>query len=329
MPVKGGVREFREVLKDGDEMAKIGEAFKSITGAPSLPIDLSVILDAEAQLQEDLLARKNHNLEELKQLIEDTKDIPLEKLIWSEQGCDIFDHLCLRMDINQAYAEALPQWKDVADLLEVDSLRTQWVQTCVRPKEGLTRAILEIYMKDGGTLGEVLEALYKLDCLQVLQEIQGKVLKYLEQKDKLVGMKTAQGSPAEKIDPRFFSILATLATAMGSGDPCAAIQKLSNGLCRAQTNLSKDALSQPISHDLIVQNSTIEVGNSDLPPLKMRTYDSDLHLKSSKAFDLKKKDGPEKVCRIMLLFAEDGLQYADQVYGMVQALEHKVTNYAT
>ena len=31
-------------------------------------------------------------------------------------GCDIFDELCLRIDVNQKYAELLPQWKDVAQI---------------------------------------------------------------------------------------------------------------------------------------------------------------------------------------------------------------------
>ncbi len=61
-------------------------------------------------------------------------------------GCSIFDELCLRIDVNQKYASVLPQWKDVADVLEVDQLRTMWIETCVRPREGLTRAMLEIYM---------------------------------------------------------------------------------------------------------------------------------------------------------------------------------------
>ena len=72
------------------------------------------------------------------------------------------------IDVNQRYVEMLPQWKDVADLLEIDALKTQWVDTCVRPIEGLTRAMLEIYMQDGGTLGDVLEALLELELLRVV-----------------------------------------------------------------------------------------------------------------------------------------------------------------
>ena len=37
----------------------------------------------------------------------------------------MFDDLCLRIDVNQRYASLLPQWKDVAHILEVDALRTK------------------------------------------------------------------------------------------------------------------------------------------------------------------------------------------------------------
>ena len=75
-------------------------------------------------------------------------------------GCDIFDELCLRIDVNQKQAELLPQWKDVAHQLEIDQLMTKWVEVCVRPKEGLARAMLEIYMKDGGRY------IYQFICIQ-------------------------------------------------------------------------------------------------------------------------------------------------------------------
>ena len=34
-------------------------------------------------------------------------------------------------------------------------MKTEWVKVCIRPEQSFTRAILEIYMNDGGTLGEV------------------------------------------------------------------------------------------------------------------------------------------------------------------------------
>merc|ERR1740116_589475 len=80
-------------------------------------------------------------------MIDDTLDLPLEKLVLTPEGCEIFDTLCLRLDVNQKYVDLLPQWRDVAHILQLDDLATKWVEVCVRPKEGLTRAMLEIYMR--------------------------------------------------------------------------------------------------------------------------------------------------------------------------------------
>ena len=87
-------------------------------------------------------------------MIDETLDLPLEKLVLTPEGCEIFDILCLRLDVNQKYVDLLPQWRDVAHVLQLDDLATKWVEVCVRPREGLTRAMLEIYMRDGGTLGK-------------------------------------------------------------------------------------------------------------------------------------------------------------------------------
>ena len=114
-----------------------------------------------------------------------TMDLPLEKLILTPEGCDIFDTLCIRIDVNQKYADLLPQWKDLAHQLQIDDLVTKWVETCVRPREGLTRAVMEIYMKDGGTLGEVLEALLHLELLQILEETRPGLEKYIRMKVRL------------------------------------------------------------------------------------------------------------------------------------------------
>ena len=125
---------------------------------------------------------RQESLREYKRMISQTMDLPLEKLILTPEGCDIFDKLCIRIDVNQRYADLLPQWKDVAHHLEIDSLVTKWVETCVRPREGLTRAIMEIYMKDGGTLGEVLEALLHLELLDILEETRPGLEKFIKMK---------------------------------------------------------------------------------------------------------------------------------------------------
>ena len=71
----------------------------------------------------------------------------------------------------------------------------KWVETCVRPKEGLTKAMLEMYMQDGGTLGEVLQALLQLECLDILEAIRPKVDKFLEERDRHKDITSPSSSP--------------------------------------------------------------------------------------------------------------------------------------
>jgi hypothetical protein len=48
-------------------------------------------------------------------------------------------------------------------------MKTEWVKVCVRPEQSFTRAILEIYMNDGGTLGEVIHALRRQKQYRIIQ----------------------------------------------------------------------------------------------------------------------------------------------------------------
>ena len=143
-----------------------------------------VVLSEDFELSDDENEEKcrQESLQEYKRMIRQTMDLPLEKLILTPEGCEIFDNLCIRIDVNQKYADLLPQWKDLAHQLQIDELVTKWVETCVRPREGLTRAVMEIYMKDGGTLGEVLEALLHLELLQILEETRPALEKYIRMK---------------------------------------------------------------------------------------------------------------------------------------------------
>ena len=80
-------------------------------------------------------------------------------------------------------------------LINITSLLfDKWVETCVRPKEGLTKAMLEMYMQDGGTLGEVLQALLQLQCLDILEAIRPKVEKFLEERDRYKDTTTSPSS---------------------------------------------------------------------------------------------------------------------------------------
>ena len=64
----------------------------------------------------------------------------------------------------------------------------------MRPKEGLTKAMLEMYMQDGGTLGEVLQALLQLECLDILEAVRPKVEKFLEERERHTD--TSSSSPS-------------------------------------------------------------------------------------------------------------------------------------
>ncbi len=107
----------------------------------------------------------------------------------------------------KAYAQCLPQWGDLAAALEVDELRTQWVRACVRPSEGLTRAMLEIYMRDGGTLGEVLGALLKLELLQVLEKLRPRVRAFLKERE-LEAEKDGEGKGGgdDKVNAKYVAL---------------------------------------------------------------------------------------------------------------------------
>ena len=48
-------------------------------------------------------------------------------------------------------------------------MKAEWVQVCVRPEQSFTRAILEIYMADGGSRGEVITALRKQKQFRIIQ----------------------------------------------------------------------------------------------------------------------------------------------------------------
>ena len=44
--------------------------------------------------------------------------------------------------------------------------------------------MLEMYMQDGGTLGDVLHALLQLECLDILEATKPKVEKFLQERER-------------------------------------------------------------------------------------------------------------------------------------------------
>jgi len=256
-------------------------------------------------------------------LEEQSKDIPLQKVVFSPEGIALFDELCLRVDVNQRYASVLPQWTDVAHLLEVDSLRTKWVETCVRPREGLTRAMLEIYMNDGGTLGDVIGALIKLECFDILETIRPKAERYIEHYKMGSKFEPSLSNESSQVNEKYFSVLKTLVKVLGQGDPCDELQRFRHGL-KATSHLSgpfsQNTPPPPPHH----QVTTVQHLGLSPPPKfftedKVSAYRSDLHLEQLKSPD-PLRDGRNK-CKILLLFSKDGIQAAEQFVQIANTVE--------
>jgi len=273
-----------------------------------------VVVDEDLALSDDENDEKcrQESLQEYKRMIRQTIDLPLEKLILTPEGCDIFDNLCIRIDVNQKYADLLPQWKDLAHQLQIDELVTKWVETCVRPREGLTRAVMEIYMKDGGTLGEVLEALLHLELLQILEETRPALEKYIRMKD------AGELIPKTMLaNENFFSVIKTLLMALGNKDPCQDLYKFANGLKNG------NMVSGEIQEQTLVIQSATEVLNDDWPK-----FDSEIHLKQHVRKEEKKSqdDGTKVTCKILVLFAEDGVEAAETAIQISRRMSHPESN---
>lgn len=314
MPVRGSKSKAKENDERRKEefLARIKEAAKNTNA--TVPVEEINELSSDEDSDEEL---RTTSLNSYRRFIDQTMDLPLEKLIMTPEGVSVFDELCLRLDINQKYADLLPQWTDVAHKLEVDQLMTKWVEVCVRPREGLTRAMLEIYMKDGGTLGEVLSALLHLECLDILELTKPKIEKYIKLRDSNELM--PQGTFLN--NDNFFSVLKTLILALGNKDPCQDLHKYSGGL--------KNGFSPPMEHTITVQSAETEVLNNN-PCLSKDWphYQSELHLhKKSKLMDeefyedLDKSKRKKISCKVLLLFSEDGVPASEMAIEVSKSLD--------
>ena len=216
------------------------------------------------------------------------------------------------------YEDILPQWKNLAVRLEVSELRTKWIETCVRPSEGLTRYLLEVYMRDGGTLGEVLQGLLELGCLDILEMLKEKVGSFLEHRN-VPDTKAIKG----KIDPKFFSILATLANALGKADPIAdMMQRHSLGLKKCSAQSDSGEIFDQRETSVMVRGVGTGAENCDPNPGRdWPAYSPELHLKQRSAGIEKGRRG--NCCRILLLFADDGVSFSEEAHNMMQGVEHR------
>ena len=75
-------------------------------------------------------------------------------------------------------------------------------------------------------LGEVLEALLELECLDILEDTKPKVDVYIKKKEAGDLVAISNFANCEN----FFSIIKTLAAALGNQDPCRDVHKYANGL---------------------------------------------------------------------------------------------------
>jgi len=163
-----------------------------------------------------------------------TRAIPLSHLSCCKEGAELFSRLCMWVDINQQYVDLglFPQWDDMARELNIDEMKTEWVRVCVRPEQSFTRAVLEIYMQDGGTLGEVIAVLRKQKQYRIIQEISELAEEFLDVYNtyhKASILSSESGLPSSG---HLYSILRTLAetfTKSGQEDPLNKLQLYSGG----------------------------------------------------------------------------------------------------
>ena len=147
-------------------------------------------------------------------------------------------------------------------------------------------------------------------------------------------------SSFSQIHENFFSVIKTLILALGQADPCLDMKQYANGLkpilnkCSATDNI----VSKPVEHQVLIQTGST-TPNYSAPTANITNlshpYNSKLHNQSKDAKSLTdpsltqlektKIGGCEKLtCRILLLFSEDGTEYASQAVDLARAVNHDV-----
>ena len=98
-------------------------------------------------------------------------------------------------------------------------------------------------------LGEVLEALLELECLDILEDTKPKVDVYIKKKEAgdLVAMSNFANCE------NFFSIIKTLAVALGNQDPCRDVHKYANGLKNKKHEVSTYLLNLSLFLSILFQ----------------------------------------------------------------------------
>jgi len=328
------VQKISQLIDNHDENKNTLDCFESLT------------VSGEAVGSEDSILEESHIDEsdlwmvKYDELAQKSINIPLSHLGCCKEGSELFNDLCMWVDINQKYVDLglFPQWDDIARELSIDEMKTEWVRVCIRPEQSFTRAILEIYMEDGGTLGDVIGALRKQKQYRIIQEISDKAEEFM---DVYNTYHKNNYNPNSSTNVHLYSILKTLFETfnkVGHEDPLNKFQLYSSGFKSYLKNLN-DLKGQPNDTDLIVNNvhfngpapleshdsgytSPYRYGGS-LPSMTESNLQSkpisEIRDKKSKKVLNEVEEGKQyHTIRILLVFARDGVTHADQIVtGMV------------
>ena len=112
----------------------------------------------------------------------------------------------------------------------------------------------------------------------------------------------------------FFSVIKTLLMALGNQDPCQDLYKFANGLKNG------NMVSGEIQEQTLVVQSATEVLNNDWPK-----FDSEVHLKQIPEVEKKESGSGKVTCKILVLFAEDGVVAAETAIQISRTLTHPVS----
>lgn len=328
------VHNISELISYHDENKNTVDCFESLAVAHE-PLNTEDTLLEEAHIDHSDLWIVKYD-----ELAQKSKNIPLSHLGCCKEGGELFNDLCMWVDINQKYVDLglFPQWDDIARELDIDDMKTEWVKVCIRPEQSFTRAILEIYMSDGGTLGEVITALRKQKQYRIIQEISEKAEEFM---DVYNTYHKNSYNPNSSTNVHLYSILKTLFETfnkVGHEDPLNKFQLYSSGFKSYLKNFS-DTKVHPSDTDLIVNavhiNEAASYENHDSGYTSPHRYGGSLpamsesNLQSKPISEIRDKkpkrvlnevqeDQPHHTIKILLVFAKDGVTHADHIVtGMI------------
>eukprot|EP00088_Acartia_fossae_P013718 TRINITY_DN17256_c0_g1_i2.p1 TRINITY_DN17256_c0_g1~~TRINITY_DN17256_c0_g1_i2.p1 ORF type:complete len:475 (-),score=155.06 TRINITY_DN17256_c0_g1_i2:718-2142(-) len=291
------------------------------------------VIQVEAEI-EPVLEEQDLWLLKFDELAQKSQNIPLSHLSCCKEGGELFSALCMWVDVNQQYVDLglFPQWYDIARELNIDSMKTEWVKVCIRPEQSFTRAILEIYMNDGGTLGEVIGALKRQEQYRIIHEISDMVEEFLDVYTAYHKANLNQDIMSN--NNHIYSIMRTVQDSFnkaGYEDPLAKYQTYSLGFKRylSQKNLTHG------KNDILLNHMTLECdqdsgysspcvyeGNLPSLPEKEKSLTNLRESRSKGESKVKVNNGipiPEKdlTVRILVVFSRDGVDIAQDIVAFI------------